>query len=598
MSLVPGGVPEHAAAGTLLEDKYDLMQHRLGRGHFAEVRLGLAHQDRQRVAVKVLAKGDTARTERIQSEIAILRRINRLQHPNLVHMLDAFDADTECFVVLELLDGGSLLDQLTGRGFLPEAQGRSTIRQVASGLKAIHDLGIVHRDVKPENILFGSDGVAKLVDFGFAKADSRTEGSMRTGSSPDIEHSFRFATSPCGTPGFVAPEVLQHTGYDCAVDNWSLGVLTFMVLYGQAPFTDQLSPTSPTPGSPPAYSTQLQRAPEAEQLDGSVQDAPWGLGASIHGLRLSGGASPSAAASPSESGPEPVGTARVAMMGTDVEVNFHVDQRSALHRPVGLSPLQTHGLHAESAGIAIPVGSGSCGGQGGGLARTSLGVPLGTDSDLSGRNASDSPTIARRQALLHRSQLGHFAFPEEPEVSAWARKFITSLLQVDPMARLSAADALKHQWLRMRSRIQSGEIFDGNASQGASPGEGGIRPPALPPRVAAGSQQTSPCGGSPIGCSVHRGDGDRPLSPHPGALSDADFGGTPEGVRLVTRPQQARGILPQSSDESSDGSDCAEARPVVARRGGVGSNSQRMVRPPALSDRPGRMAARRRTAEW
>jgi serine/threonine protein kinase len=157
---------QQSHANSSIHDRYDLMQHRLGRGQFAEVRLALAHEGgshgRNRVAVKVMAKVDAAREKRIAKEIAILHRINRMQqHPNLVRMLEIFDTDTECFIVLELLSGGSLLDLLQKRGRLPESECRTTVRQIASGLKAVHDLGIVHRDLKPENILFDADGVAK-----------------------------------------------------------------------------------------------------------------------------------------------------------------------------------------------------------------------------------------------------------------------------------------------------------------------------------------------------------------------------------------------------------------------------------------------------
>ena len=124
-------------------------------------------------------------------------------------MLEIFDTDTECFIVLELLSGGSLLDLLQKRGRLPESECRTTVRQIASGLKAVHDLGIVHRDLKPENILFDADGVAKLVDFGFAKAFNTGPDSPPTGGGGSMDGlwTHRFASSPCGTPGFVAPEV-------------------------------------------------------------------------------------------------------------------------------------------------------------------------------------------------------------------------------------------------------------------------------------------------------------------------------------------------------------------------------------------------------
>ena len=197
-------VPDRRAEeGVSVHDKYELMEHRLGVGHFSEVRLALERTSRHKVAIKVIrTAADASRVARVQSEIAILRSCLRLGHPNLVRLLDSFEArDGVCYMVLEFLSGGSLLDLLSANGRLPEDDGRNVVRQIASGLQAIHAQGIVHRDLKPENILFDADRIVKLVDFGFAKAYKGTP----TAEEP------RFASSPCGTPGFVAPEVLHRT---------------------------------------------------------------------------------------------------------------------------------------------------------------------------------------------------------------------------------------------------------------------------------------------------------------------------------------------------------------------------------------------------
>lgn len=217
-----------------IHDKYELMLHCLGQGEFSQVRLALSKEERRRVAVKVMANG-TVIASRIRTEIMILRRLDRLKHPNIVRMLDTFEDEDETFIVFEFLSGGSLLGLLESQGRLSEPSSRLLIRQISSALKALHEMGIVHRDVKPENILFDDEGTAKLVDFGFAKAYDTSDSSLQsTAGAADR----RFASSPCGTPGFVAPEVLQRSGYSCAVDMWSLGVLTFMAIYGQAPFSD------------------------------------------------------------------------------------------------------------------------------------------------------------------------------------------------------------------------------------------------------------------------------------------------------------------------------------------------------------------------
>ena len=237
-----------ADASSSLDAYYDLMQHRLGVGQFSQVRLALSRDTRQRVAVKVMQKGDAARATRIQTEVAILRACTRLQHPNLMWLLDIFESATEVMLVCEMLPNGSLLDLLQSEGAQPEVAARQIIRQITSGLLALHANGIVHRDLKPENILFDEDHVLKLVDFGFAKARSFRPGmggvgpfgttgldALATGGA--FDSTTRFASSPCGTPGYVAPEVLSKVGYSCAVDMWSLGVIAFMTMYGSPPCT-------------------------------------------------------------------------------------------------------------------------------------------------------------------------------------------------------------------------------------------------------------------------------------------------------------------------------------------------------------------------
>ena len=103
---------EPSDAGRLINDHYDVMEHRLGAGHFSEVRLAFKRDGRQRVAVKVVRKQDAARIVRVQSEVAILRQCARLQHPNLLRLHDVFESDAEFHLVLEYLPGGSLLEVL------------------------------------------------------------------------------------------------------------------------------------------------------------------------------------------------------------------------------------------------------------------------------------------------------------------------------------------------------------------------------------------------------------------------------------------------------------------------------------------------------
>jgi calcium/calmodulin-dependent protein kinase I len=141
-----------------------------------------------------------------------------------------YDSKDYLMLIVELCTGGELFDRIVSAyesedGSFSERQASAVIRQTAEGLKYLHTQGIVHRDLKPENLLFQSEDVEseiKITDFGLAKY---TEGPK---SAP--------MTTACGTPGYVAPEVISGATYDHKVDMWSLGVIAYVILCGFPPF--------------------------------------------------------------------------------------------------------------------------------------------------------------------------------------------------------------------------------------------------------------------------------------------------------------------------------------------------------------------------
>ncbi len=179
----------------------------------------------EKVAVKVLKKMNMKQldVELVKREIEILKLC---QHPNIIRLLDVFENQDCIHIVMELLHV-DLFTYLEKRRFqLPEARARSIIRSLATALFYLHSYGIVHRDMKLDNIMMLDDtdqADVKVVDFGLSRILGPGE----------------MSAEPYGTLGYAAPEVLLERPYGKAVDIWSLGVITFILLTGLSPFEDE-----------------------------------------------------------------------------------------------------------------------------------------------------------------------------------------------------------------------------------------------------------------------------------------------------------------------------------------------------------------------
>lgn len=196
---------------------------RLGRGCFATVYKAERRSDGLQVAIKAIEKkkldGDT--TALLQNELEVLQAVS--EHPGIVTLLDSLDTERHMFFIMEYVDGGPLLDRIVSRGNFSENDARVLLRATLLTLEFLANLGCVHRDIKPENILvdnYSDKWPVKLTDFGLSEK-------MR----PD-----ELLYQTIGTPLFVAPEILNGRGYDCACDMWSLGVVLYLVLCGYPPF--------------------------------------------------------------------------------------------------------------------------------------------------------------------------------------------------------------------------------------------------------------------------------------------------------------------------------------------------------------------------
>ncbi len=148
----------------------------------------------------------------LQSEVDIL---SQLDHPNVVKLYEIFDEGDVLYLVMELMNGGELFDRIVEKECYSEKEAADTIRPLVDAIRYCHSMGIVHRDLKPENLLYGSsDGQAilKISDFGLARF---VQGEL--------------ATTACGTPGYVAPEIILGKGYGQEVDYWSVGVILYIL---------------------------------------------------------------------------------------------------------------------------------------------------------------------------------------------------------------------------------------------------------------------------------------------------------------------------------------------------------------------------------
>jgi len=202
----------------------------LGKGHFSKVKLGVHVRTRKQVAIKVMerkALAEEGMEEQLKREIAIMRK---LDHPHVTRLYEVYQTNKNVFLVLELVTGGELFDKIVEKKRFPEDMARNYFQQLIMGTYYCHTHDVAHRDLKPENLLLDDQGVLKISDFGLSNLQPKTgDAQLHT---------------MCGTPEYVAPEVLKDQGYDgFMADAWSCGVILYVMLAGALPFRDTESST-------------------------------------------------------------------------------------------------------------------------------------------------------------------------------------------------------------------------------------------------------------------------------------------------------------------------------------------------------------------
>ena len=297
--------------GLLIAGRYRL-ESVIGTGGMGQVWRAVDETLQRPVAVKVLRPQALEAEGFLQRFRAEALHSARLQHPNIVTVHDFGEGRHSAFLVMELVDGEPLSAIIARRKGLPPSEVRDILYQMALALRAAHEAGVVHRDVKPANIVVDANGYARLTDFGVARA---LGGSQLTQAGEFL-----------GTANYVSPEQAQGQPASPASDLYSLAVIGHELLTGQPPFDgDSLISTAlahvirPAPPLPDSVPEPLRTTVMAG-LAKKPEDRPAGAGAFVDALALPLGTTPvellSAAQAAAEPNADLAGTAQAAPHGT------------------------------------------------------------------------------------------------------------------------------------------------------------------------------------------------------------------------------------------------------------------------------------------
>lgn len=197
---------------------------KLGEGAFSVVIEAVKKTNSKSYAIKIVTKSKLSIEDEqaLKDEIQVL---NELKHENIIQLYDVFDERSYIYLVTELMSGGELFDRIVKKQYYNEKEARDLCKILFQSIAYCHSKRVAHRDLKPENLLLVSkddDSQMKIADFGFAK------------KAPNEE----CLSTQCGTPGYVAPEILEGSKYGTKSDMWSLGVIVYILLGGYPPFIE------------------------------------------------------------------------------------------------------------------------------------------------------------------------------------------------------------------------------------------------------------------------------------------------------------------------------------------------------------------------
>ncbi|KAL8649002.1 MAG: hypothetical protein Q9210_004656 [Variospora velana] len=196
------------------------IQRTLGTGSFGRVHLVQSKHNQRFYAVKVLKKAQVVKMKQVEHTNDERKMLQKVKHAFLVTLWGTFQDSKNLYMVMDFVEGGELFSLLRKSQRFPNPVAKFYAAEVTLALDYLHSRHIIYRDLKPENLLLDRHGHLKITDFGFAK------------EVPDITWTL------CGTPDYLAPEVVSSKGYNKSVDWWSLGILIFEMLCGFTPFWD------------------------------------------------------------------------------------------------------------------------------------------------------------------------------------------------------------------------------------------------------------------------------------------------------------------------------------------------------------------------
>jgi serine/threonine-protein kinase len=265
LSMMAGGQGTMLVPGQVLANRYEIKKV-LGAGGMGMVYRAMDKELGETVAIKTLRpeimEADPAALDRFRSEIRLARRIS---HRNVVRTHDIGEVDGLYFITMEFVEGSSLKDLIISRGRLPAAAVVSIGKQLCRALEVAHEAGVIHRDIKPQNMVVEADGTVKVMDFGIARLQARSEGHTQAGMV-------------VGTPEYMSPEQLRGDELDGRSDLYSASVVLYESLTGKLPHIADTPGAligkvlTETPVAPRASVTDVSPVLSAASMQGVEKD--------------------------------------------------------------------------------------------------------------------------------------------------------------------------------------------------------------------------------------------------------------------------------------------------------------------------------------